>query len=254
MSLDEIHDLKGFLDLKVAQYNRIDFIENDPISVPHQFDQREDIEIAGLFSAVLSWGHRSIIIRKANELMDRMDRSPYQYIMGSNQRERQELAHFIHRTFNAEDAWSFCIALREIYSEGGLEKAFFGDEKGVPDIRAFRQNMLDKAGFTQRTKKHVPDIENGSAAKRINMFLRWMVRSDANGVDFGVWPHFHPRHLLLPLDVHSGRVARKLGLLKRIQDDFKAVLEITWVLQEFDPEDPCKYDFALFGLGAYEKF
>jgi uncharacterized protein (TIGR02757 family) len=247
-------DLKGLLDHKADLYNRPSFIADDPVSVPHLFNQREDIEIAGFFSAILAWGRRSGIIRKARELMQRMDDQPFAYITGASAEELSALSGFVHRTFNQDDAIDFVLVLRSLLKDyGNMENLFLGDETG-PDLAIFHRRFVGKGLELRHSRKHISNTEAGSAAKRLNMYLRWMVRDDDRGVDFGIWKKIKPSGLLLPLDVHSGRVARRLGLLNRKQNDYRAVLELTGVLREFDPQDPCRYDFALFGLGVFENF
>jgi uncharacterized protein (TIGR02757 family) len=249
--------LKEFLEEKALFYNQPSFIENDPIAIPHFFSKKEDIEIAGFLSATLAWGQRVTIIRKARELMVRMDNAPYDFIINASDKEIGSLSTFVHRTFQGEDCIYFLHALQQIYKKGGgLETAFtsgyINNQSVKESIHHFRGLFF---GFEHlhRTRKHVPDPITGSAAKRINMYLRWMVRNDGNGVDFGIWKNINPAHLMCPLDLHSGRVARKLGLLTRKQDDWQAVEELTANLRTFDASDPAKYDFALFGSGINEK-
>ena len=250
-------DLKNFLDEKVARYNSTFFIEKDPISIPHRFSKKQDIEIAGFLSATIAWGQRLVILRNAAELLRRMDNDPYRFILGYTPKDLQAFGNFIHRTFNGIDCMYFLQALRSIYREHESLENFLtsvtnpdADVKGI--IIAWRNAFFGKK-HQPRTQKHFADPEKGSAAKRINMFLRWMIRKDMSGVDFGLWD-LPPSLLVCPLDVHSGRVARKLGLLTRKQDDWDSAIELTTRLRRFDPKDPVKYDFALFGLGAYESF
>ena len=246
--------LKELLDEKVFQYNNPRFIESDPIQIPHQFQLKEDIEIAAFLTATISWGNRKMIIKNAQKLMDIMGNSPYDYIMESKLDLDEK---FVHRTFNAIDLNYFIKALRSIYkNHGGLEKVFSqyaspGDLQN--SIHHFKKVFFE-IEHPLRTLKHVSDPHKGSAAKRINMFLRWMVRKDAAGVDFGLWDAISPSMLSCPLDVHSGNVARKLGLLQRKQNDSKALLELDLSLRKMDSNDPVKYDFALFGMGVFEKF
>lgn len=246
--------LKELLDEKVFQYNNPRFIESDPIQIPHQFQLKEDIEIAAFLTATISWGNRKMIIKNAQKLMDIMGNSPYDYIMESKLDLDEK---FVHRTFNAIDLNYFIKALRSIYkNHGGLEKVFSqyaspGDLQN--SIHHFKKVFFE-IEHPLRTLKHVSDPHKGSAAKRINMFLRWMVRKDAAGVDFGLWNAISPSMLSCPLDVHSGNVARKLGLLQRKQNDSKALLELDLSLRKMDSNDPVKYDFALFGMGVFEKF
>jgi uncharacterized protein (TIGR02757 family) len=246
--------LKELLDEKVFQYNNPRFIESDPIQIPHQFQLKQDIEIAAFLTATISWGNRKMIIKNAQRLMDIMGNSPFDFIMES---ETDVDENFVHRTFNAIDLNYFVKALRSIYiNHGGLEKVFSknaspGDLQS--SIYHFKKVFFE-IEHPLRTMKHVSDPNKGSAAKRINMFLRWMVRSDDAGVDFGIWKDISPSMLSCPLDVHSGNVARKLGLLQRKQNDAKALNELDLSLRKMDPIDPVKYDFALFGMGVFEKF
>ena len=251
-------ELKIFLDEKYQLYNQPRFIETDPISIPRLFSRKEDIEIAGFLAATIAWGQRPTIIRNAHRLMDWMEYRPYEFIMRSEEGAFDRFGDFVHRTFNGIDCLYFLHALREIYrNEGGLEALFTaGFQHGgnmMAGIVRFREQFLSYRPEV-RTSKHVANPAKGSSAKRINMFLRWMVRDKRQGVDFGLWKNIPASALMMPLDVHSGNVARKLGLLKRKQDDWKAVDELTTRLREFDEEDPVKYDFALFGLGVFEKF
>jgi uncharacterized protein (TIGR02757 family) len=237
-------------------YNRPSFIESDPVSIPHQFSRKEDIEIASFFAATIAWGQRPTILRNAKRLMELVDNEPYQFIIGSNKSDWKRFDGFVHRTFNETDVVYFIQSLQNIYrNHGGIEKVFSG--KGKKDIKAgiqhFRKIFLE-INPHGRTAKHIANVEKNASAKRINMFLRWMVRNDKKGVDFGIWKSISPSLLYCPLDLHSGRVARKLGLLNRTQDDWKAVHELTMSLRTLDAKDPVKYDFALFGLGVFEKF
>lgn len=250
-------ELKEFLDAKVVQYNTTHFLETDPIQIPHQFSKKEDIEISGFLTSTIAWGNRKSIIANAQRLMDLMDRAPYQFVMDHSPKDLESLSPFVHRTFNAVDLAYFITALRYIYDNyEGLEGIF--NRHATQDslqtgITAFKTHFFELE-HPVRSRKHVSDPAKGSAAKRINMFLRWMIRKDPQGVDFGLWDKLSPAILSCPLDVHSGKVARKLKLLKRKQNDAKAVLELDRNLRKLDPEDPVKYDFALFGLGVFEKF
>jgi uncharacterized protein (TIGR02757 family) len=250
-------DVKDFLDLKYNQYNNPGFIESDPISIPHRFSRKEDIEIAGYLAATIAWGKRTAIINNAGRMIDLMGREPYDFIMNFREKDLERFHGYVHRTFNYDDLCFFFYALKNIYQQhGGLEAVFTqGMVEGKTDraIHYFREVFL-QVPHSSRSRKHISDPMSGSAAKRINMFLRWLVRNDLNGVDFGLWNQIRPDQLICPLDVHSGRVARKLGLLKRKQDDWKAAEELTDNLKRFDPADPVKYDFALFGLGVFEKY
>jgi uncharacterized protein (TIGR02757 family) len=251
--------LFDFLEAKADQYNNTDFIESDPISVPHLFQKKEDIEIAAFLTATIAWGQRTTIIRNARRLMLMMDDCPYDFIMDATPVDLKRLTSFVHRTFNGEDVIFFLQSLQNIYrNHGGLEKLFTKaiepDNHDAKDgLHRFRQVFFSIA-FPLHTGRHIADVSTGSAAKRLNMFLRWMVRADKRGVDFGIWKGIGMYQLYCPLDVHSGQVARKLGLLTRKQNDWKAVEELTKALRAFDPIDPVKYDFALFGLGVFEKF
>lgn len=251
-------DLKNFLDEKYNQYNCINFIETDPISIPHQFANKEDIEIAAFLSATIAWGQRTTIIRNANRMIQLMDGQPYLFLTQTPVNDPTRFDSFVHRTFNGIDCNYFMNALSAIYREGGgLEKLFAEgysiDGTVKTAITYFREQFLS-FGPQHRTGKHIANPSTGSSAKRINMFLRWMIRPANCGVDFGIWNSIPVAALMMPLDVHSGNVARKLGLLHRSQNDWQAVEELTGNLRLFDPSDPVKYDFALFGLGAFEKF
>lgn len=250
-------DIKTFLEEKAAQYNNPNFIETDPIWIPHQFTLKEDIEIAGFFAASIAWGSRPAILKSAIRLMNRMGNAPYDFIMNCNNDHLEDLDGFVHRTFNASDAKYFVMALRNIYrNHQGLEGIFTAHTSQtsiIPAIQALNQIFFSQA-HPLRTRKHISNPAKGSAAKKINMYLRWMVRNDQKGVDFGLWKSISPSILSCPLDVHSGNVARKLGLLTRKQNDLKALLELDHQLRLMDANDPVKYDFALFGLGVFEKF
>ena len=250
-------ELKDFLDAKVIQYNNPKFIESDPIQIPHEFNKKEDIEIAGFLTATISWGNRKSIINNANRLMELLDNSPYDFVMNHQESDLEKLQPFVHRTFNGNDCIQFIKSLQNIYSNhNGLEAVFAKHAKQISlqdSISKFK-TVFFEIEHLQRTQKHVSDPLKKSAAKRINMFLRWMVRNDYTGVDFGIWKSISPSLLSCPLDVHSGNVARKLGLLKRKQNDAKALLELDTALRKLDAKDPVKYDFALFGLGVFENF
>ena len=266
-------DLQAFLDKKVAEYNRPSFIVDDPISIPHQYTRQQDIEIAGFFTAIFSWGNRTTIIRKTQELMQFMDQAPYQFVLQHQETDLRKLLEFKHRTFNATDLLYFIAFFRHHYSHyASLEDAFlrpWEDSGGDKDWRAERALSafyhyffsLDGASaggpsvlVPPRTRKHIASPEKHSSCKRINMFLRWMVRRDNNGVDFGLWRRIPMAQLICPLDLHVARVAKKFGLLHRKLSDWQAATELTGQLSLFDPADPTKYDFALFGLGAIENF
>lgn len=248
---NQIHDL---LEVKAGYYNRPSFIDDDPISVPHRFRKKEDIEISGFLTATISWGNRKSIIRNALRLMELMDHAPHDFITGARPSDLKPVLSFVHRTFNGEDCLFFLAALRKIYQrENGLEPLFIGLNTLGPakTISLFRQKFLETEHLP-RSEKHLANPATGSAAKRINMFLRWMVRNDNQGVDFGIWPSISPATLICPLDIHSGKVARDLGLLTRKHNDWQAAMELTASLRLFDPADPVKYDFALFGMGIFE--
>ena len=246
------------LEEKSSTYNQLAFIEFDPISIPHLFTQKADIEIAGFLAASISWGQRPVILKNALQLMQMMDHAPYQFITDFKDKDLLPFRKFTHRTFNGIDCTCFLKAIKHIYTAySSLENAFFDDlnvaNQGLDTkIWNFRKQFFS-IPHQIRTEKHLSDPFRNSACKRMNMFLRWMVRKDKKGVDFGIWDKIHPSELMLPLDVHSGRVARSLGLLRRKQDDWKAVLEVTAKLRQFDPQDPVKYDYALFGMGVFEK-
>jgi uncharacterized protein (TIGR02757 family) len=250
-------ELKDFLDEKVEKYNRLDFIEHDPISIPHSFANKEDIEISGFLAATIAWGNRTMILRNANRMMSYLDDSPYDFILNHSESDLERISTVIHRTFNAADFIYFIKALKHIYTtQNGLEGIFnqYRTKDSLqPAIHQFR-NMFFELPHDSRTMKHISDPFKGSAAKKINMYLRWMIRKDNRGVDFGIWKSIPPSILSCPLDVHSGNVARKLGLLTRKQNDSKAVSELDEILRKLDKEDPVKYDFALFGLGVFEGF
>lgn len=249
-------ELKEFLDNKVDKFNRPDFIENDPVSIPHRFKRKQDIEISGLFAAVLAWGQRKTIIRKCSELMAMMGDEPYNFIRNHSENDLKGLAHFKHRTFNTTDTLYFVESLRDFYSKHrSLEDAFFtsaSDETVENGLIQFHNVFFSLQHFPHRTKKHIPTPERKSTCKRINMYLRWMVRSDNKGVDFGLWKRITPSQLICPCDVHVDRVGRRLKLIRRKQTDWLTALELTENLRKLDSLDPVKYDFALFGLGIEE--
>jgi uncharacterized protein (TIGR02757 family) len=249
-------ELFDFLEAKFRQYNRPEFIETDPISIPHRYKRKEDIEIAAFLAATISWGNRQSIVKDAEKLLEMMDLSPYDFILNSSPEEISKFDSFYHRTFNGVDCIFFLQALKNIYKKHkSLEQAFaFVNKDGIRGAICHFRNTFFEIDHPRRTEKHVADPGRGASAKRILMFLRWMVRHDSDGVDFGLWSTISPAILMCPLDVHSGNVARKLGLLTRKQNDWKAVEELTSNLRKFDAEDPVKYDFALFGLGIFEKF
>ena len=250
-------ELKNFLDEKVLQYNTLDFIESDPVQIPHLFSQKEDIEIAGFLSATIAWGNRKMIIKNSHRMMDLMGNSPYDFVMSHTEIDLERLETFVHRTFNGIDFASFIRSLQHIYAtHGGLETVFSIHQETnsmQKSIHEFKKVFFE-IPHQYRTQKHISDPLNNSAAKRINMYLRWMIRQDNKGVDLGIWKSISTASLSCPLDVHSGNVARKLGILTRKQNDGKALSELDLKLREFDATDPVKYDFALFGLGVFEGF
>lgn len=252
-----IEELKLFLDEKVILYNNFNFIDSDPIQIPHVYTLKEDIEISGFLAATISWGNRKMIINNAKKMMSLLGNSPYDFVMSHHENHLDKLDHFVHRTFNGSDFRTFIKALQNIYTNhAGLEAVFAkNSEKNSmqKSISEFKKIFFEIQHLS-RTEKHISDPINGSAAKRINMYLRWMCRQDNKGVDLGIWKSIHPSDLSCPLDVHSGNVARKLGLLSRKQNDAKALNELDINLRLLDAQDPVKYDFALFGLGVFEKF
>jgi uncharacterized protein (TIGR02757 family) len=275
-----IENIKSFLDAKVAQYNRPEFIENDPIVVPHLFSKKQDIEIMGFWAATLAWGQRVTIIKKCKELITLMDGAPYDFIINHEETDLKKLLSFKHRTFNDIDTLYFIAFFRYHYEKfESLEDAFLpaknkefviGSESEASTRRTsivqsfdepielylnhFRKYFFSLPDYPHRTQKHVSSPSQKSTCKRLNMFLRWMVRKDDNGVDFGIWNHINPADLICPLDLHVDRVSRKLLLITRKQTDWQTALELTQRLKQFDPLDPVKYDFALFGLGIEERW
>jgi len=257
-------NLEEFLNQKVDEFNQPFFIENDPISIPHLFSRKQDIEIAGFFAAIFSWGNRTTIIQKSRELMQRMDMSPYEFCKNYCRKDVKRLKGFKHRTFTEDDLFYFVEFFRHHYQTSNtLEMAF---KKNVKDASPASGGVVRDAliGFKKyffsfehlkRTEKHISSPVQKSTCKRLNMFLRWMVRNDKRGVDLGIWSKkISPSQLICPIDVHVARVAKKLNLLQRNQTDWLAAVELTENLKKLDPKDPVKYDFALFGLGALEKF
>lgn len=256
MENNSILNLKEFLDQKADQYNTPAFIESDPISIPHSFNKKQDIEIMGFFAAIFAWGQRRTIINKCKELSDRMDNNPYDYIMNHKEPDLKNLLGFKHRTFNDTDLLYSIHFLKKHYSAyDSLESAFFPQEN--MDIESglnyFQEYFFDDTNAPRRTLKHIPSPARKSACKRLNMFLRWMVRHDDRGVDFGIWTRIQPKSLICPLDLHVERTARMLKLLQRDKPDWKAALELTGNLRKLDSNDPVKYDFALFGISIEEK-
>lgn len=247
-------ELKSFLDEKVEEFNTSSFIEEDPICIPHQFSKKEDIEIIGFLVATIAWGKRQMIINNGHKLVDIMGGQPHDFILNASTNDLKDL-QFVHRTFNSIDLTYFIKALQGIYKSGSsLEKAF-STPKGAMNfkIAGFRDTFLN-FGHEKRTEKHISNPLKNSSAKRINMYLRWMVRHDKKGVDFGIWNTIKPSELYCPLDVHTGNVSRKLGFINRKANDWKALEELMIPLRKMDTNDPVKYDFALFGLGIYEGF
>ena len=254
-------DLKDFLDFKSDQYNSPTFIDNDPIVIPHQFTRKQDIEIMGFWSAMLAWGQRKTIINKCNELIRLMDGAPYDFVINHEDTDLKRFLGFKHRTFNDTDTLYFLEFFRQHYrKDDTLETAFVPASVSDPELSVegalnyFRAYFFSLPDYPRRTIKHVSSPAQKSGCKRLNMFLRWMVRSDNKGVDFGIWNSLKPADLVCPMDVHVDRVARKLGLTSRTQVNWQTAVELTERLREFDPVDPVKYDFALFGLGIEEKF
>ena len=252
--------LKDFLEEKVSQFNRPAFIADDPVCIPHLFSLKQDREIAGFLAATLAWGQRKTIINKSKELLKYMDNAPYDFVLNHQEKDLSKLLSFKHRTFKDTDTLYFIAFFKHFYRNNQtLENAFIrGMEKDGENLEVglinFHRLFFSLPDFPQRTKKHVATPERNSACKRINMFLRWMVRKDNNGVDFGLWQKIKPAQLICPCDLHVDKVARKLGLITRKQTDWKTALELTENLKKLDPRDPVKYDFALFGLGILDKF
>jgi uncharacterized protein (TIGR02757 family) len=252
-----VNSIRDLLNAKHDQYNCRDFIQSDPIQVPHSFTGKEDIEIASFLTSTMAWGNRASIINSANKLMDLMDRTPYEFICQSHASDPDRFSGFVHRTFNSSDLAYFVRALQNIYlHHGGLETVFttgYRNGGAFGALSHFRR-LFFSVGEPGRTAKHISDVEKGSAAKRLNLFLMWMVRRDNRGVHFGLWKDIPAAGLMIPLDTHVGRVSRSLGLLKRKAGDWQAVEELTARLREIDPDDPCKFDFSLFGLGLFDRF
>lgn len=254
-------EIKKILDQKVKQYNQINFIAKDPICIPHLFQKQQDIEIAAFFAAIFAWGNRTTIINKSTELMQKMDHAPHAFCLHHQPNDLKKLFGFKHRTFNDTDLL-YCIAFLKAHYEHheSLESAFFvhhTDGKKINNttdaLIHFQQYFMSLEDAPHRTKKHISSPAAGSTCKRLNMFLRWMVRKDHTGVDFGIWSAIKPSELIIPIDVHVARIARTLGILKRPQTDWEAALELTNYCRTLDSKDPVKYDFALFSLGVIEK-
>ena len=247
-------ELKTLLDERVRRFNKESFIETDPIQIPKRFGQKENIEIAGFLAATIAWGQRPTIIRNASQLVKLMENDPYDFLLNTGEPDWACFAPFKHRTFNGTDCIFFLRSLKNIYlNHGGLESVFsigYLKEQSITSALRYFRKIFFELPHEERTQKHVSNIDKGAAAKRLNMFLRWMVRKDESGVDFGLWKEIPMSALKIPLDVHTGTQARLLGLLTRTQNDWKAVEELTARLTAFDPNDPVKYDFALFGMGV----
>ena len=248
-------ELSSLLEEKYLQYNQPSFIETDPIAVPHQFALKQDIEIAGFLSATIAWGNRKSIVSNARMLVKMMGHAPYDFLIHAEPEDFKPFLRFVHRTFNGDDCLFFLTSLQNIYRTHKSMELLFGslnDHGAAHAINSFREVFLTTAHL-RRSEKHIASPLAGSSAKRLNMFLRWMVRHDGRGVDFGIWQSLDPARLVCPLDVHAGRIARELGLLHRTCNDWKAAMELTDALRLFDPADPVKYDFSLFGIGMFEK-
>jgi len=258
--IKDSHKLLQFLNNKVEEYNRTSFIQDDPICIPHEFSKKQDIEIAAFFAAIFAWGNRTTIINKSKELMLMMDNAPYDFINNHKITDLKKLIEFKHRTFNATDLLYFIAFLKFHYSQNeSLETAFIRsmkptDKSTEKALNGFYYYFFSLEDAPPRTHKHIASPAKNSTCKRLSMFLRWMVRSDMRGVDFGIWKHISPAQLVCPIDVHVARVARRLNMLQRTQTDWLAALELTAYLKKFDKHDPVKYDYALFALGAVEKF
>lgn len=253
MNMLKFEELRDFLNEKADRYNTPDFIENDPIQIPHRFSLKQDIEIAGFLAATISWGNRKSIINSANKMLDIMGNSPYDFVMNYSEKDLEDIQDkSIHRTFNGQDFSYFIRQFNRIYKENeSLESLFEVKEPEnnfLHAIERFRNGFLETE--KHRSHKHISSPYKNSSAKRIIMFLRWMVRKDKRGVDFGIWENIDQKNLSIPLDVHTGNISRKLGLVSRIQNDWKTVEELDAAIRKFDEADPAKYDFALFGLGV----
>ena len=248
-------ELAAFLNEKAKYYETLKFIESDPIQIPHLFTKKEDIEIAGFLAASIAWGQRPTIIRNATFLVENMDMAPHDFIINFTEDDLEPFANFKHRTFNFDDLKTFFLALQNIYkNHSGLESVLSQNPKNMAENISLFKKLFFESKHLPRTQKHVSDPLKGSAAKRLNMYLRWMTRPAKGGVDFGIWTKLQPKHLYMPLDVHTANVSRKLGILKRKQNDWKALEEVMTTLRKLDSTDPVKYDFALFGLGVFEGF
>ncbi len=249
-------NLADFLNAKVEQYNQPSFIKDDPVSIPHLFSKKQDIEIAGFFAAIFAWGNRTTIIQKSKELMQLMDNAPYDFCLQHSTAQLKRLTGFKHRTFNSTDLLYFIDFFKQHYSKHkSLEAAFIVHGSSVEKmLTGFHNYFFSLEHVPARTKKHIATPERRSSCKRLNMYLRWMVRQDNKGVDFGIWKSISPAELICPIDLHVARVARRFNILERKQTDWQAALELTEYLRTLDAADPVKYDFALFGLGVTEKY
>lgn len=248
--------LQYFLNSKADLYNQPSFIPNDPVCIPHSFTKKQDVEIAGFFAAIFAWGNRTTIINKSKELMQLMENTPHDFCLHHSPKELKRLTSFKHRTFNTTDLLYFIEFFKHHYSKHkSLESAFVVHGSTVEKmLTGFHHYFFSLEHVPERTKKHIATPERNSSCKRLNMFLRWMVRQDDKGVDFGIWKNISPSQLICPIDLHVARVAKKLNILKRKQTDWQAAMELTEYLRTLDRNDPVKYDFALFGLGVMEKF
>ncbi len=257
---DKYLELKEYLEVLYLKYNRPDFIENDPISIPHLYSKKQDIEITAFWTAILSWGQRITVINKCKELFGLMDNAPHDFLLNHEEKDLKRFLSFKHRTFNATDTLYFISFLSWFYKQHqSLEYAFTlglgaTDETVEKGLVEFHNLFFSLDDYPHRTKKHVATPKRKAACKRINMFLRWMVRTDEKGVDFGIWKRIRPAQLICPCDLHVDRVARRLGLVTRKQTDWLTAIELTTNLRLLDPDDPVKYDFALFGLGVEERW
>lgn len=253
-----LEDMRAFLEEKYLRFNQPDFVEADPISVPHRFSDKADIEIAGFLAATIAWGRRDLITRSGHRLCDLMGSSPYDFVMSADEDDLDRLDAFVYRTFQKPDPRTLVLGLRAAYTHaGGLEGVLCprpGEADTFAGICRLHAFLVGQPDFAARTRKHIANPASGSSAKRLNMYLRWMVRADGRGVDFGLWKGATPAQLICPLDVHTGNISRKLGLLHRKQNDWKAAVEMTDALRLLDPVDPVRYDFSLFGLGIFEGF
>ncbi|WP_413228600.1 TIGR02757 family protein [Chryseobacterium sp. JV558] len=249
----KFEELRDFLNEKADQYNAPNFIENDPIQIPHRFSLKQDIEIAGFLAATISWGNRKSIINSADKMLDIMGNSPYDFVMNYSEKDLKDIQDkSIHRTFNGQDFSYFIRQFNRIYKENESLESLFevkeSENNFLHAIERFRNGFLETE--KHRSHKHISSPYKNSSAKRIIMFLRWMVRKDKRGVDFGIWENIDQKNLSIPLDVHTGNISRKLGLVFRTQNDWKTVEELDVAIRKFDETDPAKYDFALFGLGV----